>query len=69
MPGMKQYKVVQDGVEEFTVRINSERRDDTAIRDAFEDYFGYIPKKLKLEYVDSIPRDPNGKYQTSICNV
>lgn len=68
MPGMKQYKVVQDGVEEFTVRINSERRDDTAIRDAFEDYFGYVPKKLKLEYVDSIPRDPNGKYQTSICN-
>ena len=42
---------------------------DREIRDSFVHHMGYLPHNLRIEYVDSIPRDPNGKYQTAICRI
>jgi phenylacetate-coenzyme A ligase PaaK-like adenylate-forming protein len=69
LPGMRQYQVIQNGVEEFTVTVAAQHNVDEGVRAAFRDHFGYVPEQMRIEYVESIPRAPNGKFQTSICNV
>jgi phenylacetate-CoA ligase len=69
IPGVRQYKVVQDGIEDFAVRLNANHNVDGEVRRAFEAHMGYVPENLNMEYVEFIPRDPNGKFRTSVCNV
>lgn len=66
-PGMRQYQVIQTGIEDFTVKIVARGNLDTAVRAAFRAHFGYVPKHLHTEYVDEIPRGPGGKFHASIC--
>lgn len=69
LPGMRQYQVIQDTIEDFTVNINSAEPLDEAIRKLFIDHFGYLPEGLKIEYMDEIPKGDNGKFYHSICRV
>jgi hypothetical protein len=69
LPGVRQYQVVQDGIEEFTVKVSASRKLDREITSIVERHLGYLPERLRIEYVDAIPRGPNGKYRTSICNI
>jgi len=69
IPGMRQYQVIQDGVEEFTVKVAAHHNIDEPIREAFREHLGYVPDRMQMAYLDSIPREPSGKYRTSICNV
>ena len=68
-PGMRQYQVIQDGVQEFTVKVAAHHNIDEPIRAAFREHLGYVPDRMQMVYLDSIPREPSGKYRTSICNV
>lgn len=69
IPGVRQYQVLQDGLENFTVKIVAGRNLDTEVRAAFHAHFGYVPEQLRTEYVGTIPRGPNGKFYASICRV
>ena len=70
LPGIKQYQVVQEAIEEFTVRLVVKDGKNLAplITEAFRRYFGYDPD-ITVEYLSSIPREPNGKFHLSICRV
>ena len=68
LPGMKQYQVVQEDLERFTVRLVTDEPLEKEIAAAFEAHFGYQPQ-LTFEYHDFLPRDPNGKFHASICRV
>lgn len=68
LPGMRQYQVVQEGVEEFRVKVAAAAALDADIRAVFLKEFGYAPQ-IEIEAVDSIPRDPNGKFYASICRI
>ncbi len=68
LPGMKQYQVIQEDLERFTVRLVMEEPLEQEIAAAFESHFGYRPQ-LTFEYHDVLPRDPNGKFHASICKV
>ena len=67
MPGMRQYQVIQDAVDEFTVKVVADRNLDADIRAAFLEHFGYLPLDLRVEYVNLIPREKNGKFHAAIC--
>jgi phenylacetate-coenzyme A ligase PaaK-like adenylate-forming protein len=69
LSGMRQYQVIQDGLEDFTVKVVAAQCLDSEIRTAFEGHFGYLPDSLRIESVDSIPRGENGKFYASICRV
>ncbi|MFH1322109.1 MAG: hypothetical protein ABII90_15845 [Bacteroidota bacterium] len=69
LPGMRQYQVIQDDIEDFTVKIAASQQLDDEIRQVFNKQFGYIPKLLKIQYVNSIPREANGKFHASICRI
>lgn len=69
IPGIRQYQVLQTGIEEFTVRVVSPRTIDREVDAAFIDHFGYLPESLRTEYLDEIPRGINGKFHASICTV
>ncbi|TVQ27742.1 MAG: hypothetical protein EA382_03065 [Spirochaetaceae bacterium] len=69
LPGVRQYKVIQDGVEDFRVLLSAERDLDREIMGVFQAHLGYLPGNVRTEYLDTIPRDPNGKYQTLVSNV
>jgi hypothetical protein len=69
IPGVRRYQVLQTEVEEFTVRVVAEKRVDEAVSRAFHAHFGYVPTALTVDYVESIDRDPNGKFHASICTV
>lgn len=69
IPGIRQYQVLQTGVEEFLVRLVAPRRIDREIEAAFVDHFGYRPRTLRTEYLPEIPRGANGKFYASICTV
>ncbi|MFH1322105.1 MAG: hypothetical protein ABII90_15825 [Bacteroidota bacterium] len=69
LPGMRQYQVIQDNIEDFTVKIAASQQLDDEIRLVFNKHFGYIPKLLKVQYVNSIPREANGKFHASICMI
>lgn len=68
LPGVKQYQVVQEELERFTVRLVMDERREDEIAAAFEKHFGYRPR-LDFEYHDFIPREPSGKFHASICRV
>ncbi len=69
IPGIRQYQVLQESLESFTVRVVSPRTVETEVKAAFLDHFGYLPYDLTVEYLDAIPREPNGKFYASICRV
>jgi phenylacetate-CoA ligase len=68
LPGMKQYQVIQEELERFTVRLVTEAQLEAQVAAAFESHFGYLPT-LAFEYHDFLPRDPNGKFHASICRI
>lgn len=68
LPGMKQYQVIQEDLERFTIRLVTEEPLEHEIAAAFESHFGYRPQ-LAFEYHDSLPREPNGKFHASICRI
>lgn len=69
LPGMRQYQVIQDAIEDFTVNINAAKPLDEEVCAIFMNHFGYLPKELKIEYMDEIPKGDNGKFYHSICRV
>ncbi|HVU24315.1 MAG TPA: hypothetical protein VHE13_09340 [Opitutus sp.] len=68
VPGLRQFQVIQDGLEAFTIKVDATRDVGPEIRAAFAQEFGYEPR-ITLEPVTSIPRDPSGKFHFSICRV
>lgn len=68
LPGMGQYQVIQEDVERFTVKVAAATGLDAEIREVFLQEFGYAPQ-IAIEAVESIPRDPNGKFYATICRV
>jgi phenylacetate-CoA ligase len=68
LPGMKQYQVVQEELERFTVRLVIDEPREQEITAAFEDHFGYRPQ-ITFEYHDVLEREPSGKFHRSICRV
>ena len=68
MPGVRQFQVIQEAVERFTVKLVAHEKLDAQVAEAFEKNLGYLPA-IRVEYVDFIPRDPNGKFYSSICRV
>jgi phenylacetate-CoA ligase len=68
LPGMRQYQVIQEGVEDFCVKVAASLALDAEIRAVFLKEFGYAPC-IAIEAVESIPRDPNGKFYASICRI
>lgn len=68
LPGMRQYQVIQEEVERFHVKVAAATPLDSDIRDAFARQFGYAPR-IDIEVMDSIPRDPSGKFFASLCRV
>ena len=69
IPGIRQYQVIQDSIEHYQVKISCDRNIDTEVGDVFRRNLGYVPSELTTEYVDSIPREPSGKFRTSICRI
>ena len=68
IPGMKQYQVIQNSIENFEVLVVNDRVVDDEVKDVFQKYFGYLPN-IEIKYVDSIPKGPNGKFYSSICRI
>ena len=68
MPGMQQYQVIQETLDEFTVKVVASRNLDEEIHRAFLDHFAYRPR-LTIKYLDVIPREPSGKFHAAICRV
>ncbi len=69
VPGIIQFQVVQKELESFTVNVVASRTLDTEIAAEVIAYLGYRPEHLTCEYVDSIPRRPNGKFYAAICEI
>lgn len=65
---MRQYQVIQHEVEKFTVRLVAPKNLEEKINNCFEKHFSYLPQ-IEFEYLNEIPRHPNGKYYASICEV
>ena len=69
LPGVSQYQIIQDGLEDFTIKLSATRNLDAEVGAIMAEHLGYRPERIKVEYVDAIPRGPNGKYRTAICNI
>ncbi len=69
LPGIRQYQVTQEAIEKFTVKVVSLINQDEKKRDAFMAHFGYLPDTLRIEYVEGIAKEKNGKFYASICRV
>lgn len=68
VPGIKQFQVVQEELERFTVRLVMDQPREEEIAAAFVSHFGYRPQ-LSFEYHDFLAREPSGKFHRSICRV
>lgn len=69
IPGVRQFQVIQEAIEGFTVRLVCARDVGKDVNKAFVEYFGYRPLRLDIEYVDEILREPSGKLPSAICQV
>lgn len=69
LPGIRQYQVIQEETERFEVKVVAAGNIDDGIREAFTHHFGYRPERIAITYVDSIPREPSGKYHMTISRV
>lgn len=71
LPGLEQMQVIQDEIAKFRIRLvtcDGYQRDiGEALISYFQSIFGRVD--VALEFVHEIPREPNGKYRFSICNV
>jgi phenylacetate-CoA ligase len=68
LPGMRQYQVIQETLDDFTVKVVAPEDVDEGIRKAFVEHFGYLPN-LTIEHLDVIHREASGKFHASICKV
>jgi len=68
LPGMRQFQVIQEELERFTVKVVADGPIDDGVRAEFEREFGYLPR-IGIERVDAIPREPSGKFYASICRI
>lgn len=68
MPEVKQYQVIQESLEDFTVKLVATENIDKGVHEAFVEHFGYAPN-LSIEYLDFIPREKSGKFHAAICKV
>ncbi|EEB76954.1 hypothetical protein GPB2148_258 [marine gamma proteobacterium HTCC2148] len=71
--GMRQYQVIQDDVEHFTVRLVHLANELTnslqqQVEEAFQQHFSYLPK-LTVIMENEIERENNGKFYSSKCTV
>ncbi|NOY00272.1 MAG: phenylacetate--CoA ligase family protein [Verrucomicrobia bacterium] len=69
LPEIRQYQVIQETIEKFTVKVVSPINQDEKIQEAFMAHFGYLPDQLRIEYVEGIEKEKNGKFYASICRV
>ena len=72
-PAVKQYQVIQEELEKFTIRFVPVERADLAtfrqtVRAAFKQQFGY-DAEISFVAEKSIERDPGGKFHASISKV
>lgn len=68
LPSMLQYQVIQESIDDFVVLVHSAVPLDGEIKAAFKQEFGY-EANIKIQPVDHIPKDPNGKFYASICRI
>lgn len=72
-PEIRQFQVVQEQIQQFTIRAVLRGTPDLApfearIRDRFGKEFG-PETQLVFNYMDNIPRSPGGKYFAAICAI
>jgi phenylacetate-coenzyme A ligase PaaK-like adenylate-forming protein len=68
IPGMGQYQVVQNSVEDIVVSYVADRDLGECIATKIEGEFGYRPDRLRTQRVERIERGANGKFYASICH-
>jgi len=68
-PGVRQYQIVQNDIEDMTIKLVSDSNHDERMRALVQDHLGYRPHRLQIDYVAEIPRGPGGKLRTTINNV
>lgn len=73
IPGVKQYQVIQETLEEFLLRIvllpaTDRTMLEPSVHAAFEAHFGYRPH-IRIRYESHIGRGDNGKFYASICKI
>lgn len=71
IPGIEQMQIVQEDLRRIVPRIVAEPNASFDPRSAIQDYFEatFPGAQIDVECVGSIPREANGKYRFSICNV
>lgn len=69
IPGVKQYRIIQNEIEDITLQLVTDLKHDEQIRSLFQKHLGYLPARLRIEYVSDIPRGPGGKFRTTINNI
>lgn len=69
IPGIRQFQIIQDGIEDYTIRLVADSPVDAIIREQMERHIGYCPEKVRILYEQSIPRGPGGKLRTTINNM
>lgn len=67
--GMHRYQVIQNDIENFIIKVITDKDVDEKVINAFTSYFGYTPDNLKIEYVKDIPLGENRKFYASICKI
>ena len=73
IPGVKQYQVIQETLDDFVVRLVTVPGIDPvtlepAIHLAFREHFGYSPN-IVVRQENDIARGDNGKFYASICKI
>ena len=72
-PEIRQFQVVQQALDRFTVRAALRDGSDPApfearVRERFVREFGPATA-LRFNYMDAIPRTPGGKYFAALCEI
>jgi phenylacetate-CoA ligase len=69
--GIEQMQIVQEELQRIVLRIVAPRGGYADPRTALRDYFGtaFPGARIDIEDVNTIAREPNGKYRFSICRV
>ncbi|HVU24314.1 MAG TPA: hypothetical protein VHE13_09335 [Opitutus sp.] len=68
LPGMRQFQVIQEAMDHFVVKVAASRDLEHELRGLFAAEFG-PDVRLDIVPVDTIPREPSGKFYGSICRV
>ncbi len=70
-PGLDQMQIVQSSLLAITLRVVPGQGFDASVQGALVNYFQseFPEAAVTVESVRTIPREPNGKYRFSICNL